>query len=103
MGMKSNTSSEKVVPNLKITIAPVDDKSSKVVALSLTYDTEENFKRIMRIPGYDTLSFKDQEALKKVILSTVPDSLLKKSKKFNGSTLNFTDTCKAGKLTPNTE
>jgi len=57
-------------------IAYPDDASFIVPNIELTWDQAENRRRIAATPGFDTLTREEQEKLIKVLLSTVPDSIL---------------------------
>jgi len=87
-----------LAPVMEGIIAYPSDSIIPVVTIKLTWDKVENLKRIKAIPGYDTLSPEKQEKLTKMLLLTVPDSILdKKISKPNHSSF-LPDTCITGYL-----
>lgn len=95
---KLSSKPESVSPTYIGKIAPVDDSQSKVIKLKLTWDKEENIRRISEIPGFDTLSTQQQQDLRRMLLMVLPNTILKdRSSKPKLSGL-ISDTCVTGLL-----
>lgn len=73
--------------------APVDNPPGKVVSLDLTLDKNENIRRVKSIPGFDTLSKKDQIWLLDLFTSLVPDTISERFRLRERGTIFNTDSC----------